>query len=331
MSFCNLGRLTTVLPKSTCLGISLSFPKTARWHVPAILCGSLYNQIHCFSNTTTQLTKYNILYFGTDDFSVTCLEAILKKRDSIIKSIQVVTPPDNINAKLTRNREVPLKQFCKSSNIVCEDAPPKTLSGWQLPSPINGDSFDIAIVVSFGYFLPKRIIQSFSKAAINVHPSLLPKYRGASPIQHAIINGDEETGVSIIELSAEKFDAGRILKQSHTKVSPGTFFDDLHTKLAIQGGQDLADTIEHLAHYQRQAKVQDESLVTHAPRFDKSAANVRWHEHTAEHIYTMHRAIGSRIPLTTLFRGKLCQNSISTNADKTRPTRSGLSQWLSKS
>src|SRR3954468_4170015 len=73
--------------------------------------------------------------------------------------------------------------------------------------------YDLGIVVSFGHFIPERIISSFTKGTINVHPSLLPKYRGSSPVQHTIINDDQETGVTVQELHDKKFDAGKILVQ----------------------------------------------------------------------------------------------------------------------
>jgi methionyl-tRNA formyltransferase len=84
----------------------------------------------------------------------------------------------------------------------------ENLDDWKVPSD---KEYDLAVVVSFGYFIPPHIISQFKYGAINVHPSLLPKYRGASPIQHAIMYGDEETGVSIQELDDKKFDAGKIL------------------------------------------------------------------------------------------------------------------------
>lgn len=79
--------------------------------------------------------------------------------------------------------------------------------------------YDLGVVVSFGYFIPAPVIHSFKHGAINVHPSLLPKYRGAAPIQHTILSGDDETGVTVQELSDKEFDAGRILAQTRV-VSP---------------------------------------------------------------------------------------------------------------
>lgn len=87
----------------------------------------------------------------------------------------------------------------------------KTLDDWNVPS---NKSYDLGVVVSFGYFIPPHIISSFKYGAVNVHPSLLPKYRGAAPIQHAILYGDSQTGVTIQELDDREFDAGRILAQT---------------------------------------------------------------------------------------------------------------------
>ncbi|KAI8929834.1 formyl transferase [Entophlyctis helioformis] len=274
------------------------------------------NRLHnppsqCLRTHTTATNKpgkpYNLLFFGSDLFSIACLEELLRRKDSLIKSVQVVTPPDNLGAKRESLRQVPLKSFCQRSGIVSVDAPPKSLKGWQAPLQPSGAPFDVAAVVSFGYFLPRRIIESFPCGAINVHPSLLPRYRGASPIQYTILNGDKTTGVSIIELSTTSFDSGRVLKQSTMDVPRNIYYDSLHKSLSEQGARDLAETLMDLEYYQKHGWAQDESLVTHAPRFDKRAAHINWAHQTKEQVFALHRAIGSRIPLTTLFRGKLCQ------------------------
>jgi len=99
-------------------------------------------------------------------------------------------------------------QFAQSQNIPCLTAPANSLKGWNLP-----ETYDIGLVASFGYFISSRIIESFSKGILNAHPSLLPKYRGASPIQYTIMNGDQYSGVSIIDLDSKHFDAGNIWLQ----------------------------------------------------------------------------------------------------------------------
>lgn len=152
-----------------------------------------------FSIGTSQ--KYNVLYFGSDLFSTKCLNALLSK-SSAINDVQVVVP---------FNQNQPLTKYALEKGLKFHRAPPHGSNWleWKLPG-----SFDLAIVVSFGYFLPAHLLSQFPKSTINVHPSLLPKYRGSSPIQYSILNKDKETGVSIIELSPISFDSGKILRQS---------------------------------------------------------------------------------------------------------------------
>ncbi|KAL2911300.1 Methionyl-tRNA formyltransferase [Polyrhizophydium stewartii] len=259
------------------------------------------------STTPRRLRPHDVLFFGSDHFSIRCIEELLARRDSLLKTIRVVTPPDNLGAKHPSQRQVPLKVFCAERGIESTDAPPKSLRNWSVPTLPDGRPFDVAVVVSFGYFLPRRVVQAFPTAAVNVHPSLLPKYRGASPIQYAVLNGDDKTGVSIIELSTDKFDAGRILKQSVVPIPKNVYFDELHDTLAAQGAVDLADVLADIEAFRQNAADQDESLVTKAPRFEKHDAYIQWHTQPKGLIYALHRAIGSRIPLITKFRGKLCQ------------------------
>ncbi|KAJ3093180.1 hypothetical protein HK102_003588 [Quaeritorhiza haematococci] len=171
----------------------------------------------------------------------------------------------------------------------------------------SGKEFDLAVVVSFGYFLPRSLIRSFPQGAINVHPSLLPKYRGAAPIQHTILNDEKETGVSIIELDYKAFDAGRILKQTTMEVPPLVFYKDLHDKLAARGAADLVSVLERLADYKRSATVQDETKVSHARKIDKTMAQIFWDAMTADQVYRLHRALGYKVPVYTHFRKRRTQ------------------------
>jgi methionyl-tRNA formyltransferase len=121
---------------------------------------------------------------------------------------------------------------------------PDWLSQWKEP--------DLAVVVSFGYFMPHRILNQFKLGAVNVHPSLLPRYRGAAPIHHSVLNGDSETGISIIELDRKRFDAGKILKQTVYEIPnhEHVLYQDLYTQLAERGGHELTDVILNFEEYQ---------------------------------------------------------------------------------
>lgn len=163
--------------------------------------------------------------------------------------------------------------------------------------------FDLAVVVSFGYFLPAPLIASFPRGGLNVHPSLLPKYRGAAPIQHTLINGDPVTGVSIIELHAQRFDAGRILNQSQMNVPPAISYKDLHDKLAHEGARLLISTLRNLDTCSSTAKPQPDTGVTKAPKITKQMARIEWDNWTAEEVLRRYRGIGHQEPLHTTLKG----------------------------
>lgn len=131
----------------------------------------------------------------------------------------------------------------------------KSLADWTLPPPPNnsdnssndGFMYDLGVVVSFGYFIPPHIISAFRYGAINVHPSLLPKFRGAAPIQHTILQGESETGVTVQELDDKEFDAGRILAQTVVDLTPVEHptYKDLSVFLANVGSDLLIDTLQN--------------------------------------------------------------------------------------
>ncbi|KAJ3412121.1 hypothetical protein HDV05_001215 [Chytridiales sp. JEL 0842] len=249
----------------------------------------------------------SVLFFGSDEFSIICCDRIARAvgggTASIISHLGIVTPPDNFR---TKHPEVPLKAFARSNQIPYYTAPPKTLKGWE-PPRLGSKLYDLGVVVSFGYFLPSPLIRSFKYGALNVHPSLLPRYRGAAPIQHTILNGDKETGVSIIELHEKEWDAGRILKQSVMPVPEDVMYKDLHDSLAKKGADDLVETISNFDHYLVNAKTQVSSEVSKAPKISKDMAIINWSDMSALRIFTLHRALGYKIPLTTTFRGKRVQ------------------------
>jgi methionyl-tRNA formyltransferase len=123
---------------------------------------------------------YNVLFFGSDDFSIRSLAQIRESVPSI-ETLQVVTPPIHRSKQSTNTP--PLYKYAKSLNMIVHQAPPKTLNDWNLPLTPDGlqhlkkgKAFDLAVVVSFGYFIPSRILSSLHHGAVNVHPSLLPKY-----------------------------------------------------------------------------------------------------------------------------------------------------------
>ncbi|RKO84881.1 formyl transferase, partial [Blyttiomyces helicus] len=187
--------------------------------------------------------------------------------------------------------------------------------------------FDVAVVVSFRYFLPGPLIRSFPAGAFNIHPSLLPKYRGAAPIQHTILGGDEVAGVSIIDLDDTTFDAGRILRQIEVPISPKIYYDELHDRLAEIGASEMFETLRKLEYhkandsYDRGAnsRSQDKTNVTYAPKIDKGMSAIDLVQMGPADVFRLHRAIGSKQPIYTTFKTKRIQLLAVHDPDTTLP------------
>ncbi|KAI9205056.1 formyl transferase [Polychytrium aggregatum] len=248
--------------------------------------------------------KHSVLFFGSDRFSVASLRRILHDKECL-SHVEVVVPRGaDYKASNPHDKDVPLKRFALENGIKVHVAPPISLKGWEMPES-SGSRFDLGIVVSFGYFIPARLIQCFSAGTLNVHPSLLPRYRGASPIDYALLNNDQSTGVSIIELHPSRFDAGKILRQASIDIPDNCYYHELHDRLAELGASQLAEVLRSLEAHKAQAQVQDSSMVTKAPKIVKSQAAIDWSGDTAEKIYRTHRAIGHRFALMATYRNKM--------------------------
>ncbi|KAI8911811.1 formyl transferase [Gorgonomyces haynaldii] len=242
-------------------------------------------------------TIHNILFFGSDAFSIASLEAILNQ-PHLFKSIAVVTPP----VQKWEPEKSLLNRYCIERGIRVQEAPKRTLNGW---THSFQQDFDLAIAVSFGYFLPGALLDQF-KRSLNVHPSLLPKYRGSSPIQYTILNKDDRTGTSIIELSRDAFDQGKILRQTEFEIPQDLYYSQLLQIVKEDGADNLVTVLSDLETFSKHAQVQDETNVTKAPKIKKEMARVDWNE-SMDSIYTKHRAIGEMFPLYCEFRTKRIQ------------------------
>ncbi|KAG1057734.1 hypothetical protein G6F43_000452 [Rhizopus delemar] len=257
-----------------------------------------------FSRSYSTTNKLKILFFGTDDFASTHLKALIdekKKDNSCIESLDLVCPPDRLTGrKLEMLTPSETKGVAELFNVPVHHTPSKakTLKQWQLPTD---KQYDLAVVVSFGYFIPPHIISRFRLGAINVHPSLLPNYRGAAPIQHAILNGDRKTGVTVQELDEREFDAGRILNQKEVNLDKSPLYSSLKKQLSQVGTELLLDTIVQLDLKKASAKTQDVSKATKAPKIKKEWSELDFKEMSAWKAEQLSRAIGEQYPLRTTY------------------------------
>jgi methionyl-tRNA formyltransferase len=242
------------------------------------------------------------LFFGTDIIAARVLEALNENKKQhfktpIVNRLEVVSNPDIIGKKNIS----PVKQYCLEKKIPLYQPLSKDKAArdqeWNLfykehLSSAAPDKFNIGIVCSFGYMIPNQLIDFFEKGMYVIHPSLLPTYRGASPIQYALLNGDKETGVSILEISKEAFDEGKILFQEKVTINPLIRYHDLALELATAGGTRIIDVLEDLDYYKLNAKPQNETgyKSSKAPKFSSEQAIIHWNEETNQQIFNKYRA-----------------------------------------
>ena len=204
---------------------------------------------------------FRIVLFGSSEFSIPSLTALLHHADVLLSpdtSLIVITPGDKPASHHSASA-CPLKHAASSSSKCRVITLPLDIgfkmSGWELPQDLVGQ-VDLGIVVSFGYMIPSQVISSFPLGMINIHPSLLPLYRGSSPIQFSLVGGDLMTGVSLIEVHEKMIDAGRILNQQPFPIPPDSTYKTLEPLLAQQGAKQLIQVLMDLKQTKEQAVLQ---------------------------------------------------------------------------
>jgi len=206
----------------------------------------------------------DIIFLGSGEFGLCCLEALQQSRH---KPVFIVSQPPHPAGRGRKQRPTAVAQWAAANSIPFLET--DNVNTEENISRIASLNPDLIVVIAFGQKIGNDLIDLPAKGAINVHASLLPRYRGAAPINRAIINGDEETGISIIEL-AEKMDAGDILGQVKTKIKPGETAGELHNRLAELAAPLLLETIDKIADASVVRVVQDHSRATLAPKLKKS-------------------------------------------------------------
>ena len=215
-----------------------------------------------------------ILYMGTPDFAVLPLKKLIEGGHEICG---VVTREDKPKGRGMKVLMTPVKEFAVTENIPVYQ--PTSLKNGELSELLSELSPEMIVVVAYGKILPKYILDFPKFGCINLHGSLLPKYRGSAPIQHAVLNGDEVTGVSTM-LMDEGMDTGAILLTSEVKIEDNDTSESMFDKLSVVGADLLLETvnkIEEITPIQ-----QDESLATYAPPIRKENAKIDWNKNVSE-------------------------------------------------
>ena len=210
-----------------------------------------------------------LIFFGTSEFA---LPALKKLYEEDFKIVGVVTQPDRPAGRDLRPQGSPVKE--EAAKLKLPILQPSSLKIENLKLEI--DSPDIAIVASYGLIIPKEVLDWPKYGCLNIHPSLLPKYRGPSPIQTAILDGQHETGVTIMKLD-EKMDHGPIIAQETLPILRKGF-TKLHDELARLGAKTLIDALPKYADGELKPVPQDDSKATTTKMINKDMGKVDWHK-----------------------------------------------------
>ncbi len=210
-----------------------------------------------------------IVFMGTPDFAAPSLSALMASH----QVVGVVTQPDRPAGRNKRLRESPVKGLARAAGIPIIQ-PPRIREGSALEALRSWDA-DVYVVVAYGQILPQALLDLPRHGTVNVHASLLPRWRGAAPIQAAIRAGDCESGVTIMLLDAG-LDTGPLLTKRALPLAPDETGQSLHDKLSLLGAELLAQTLPRYLAREIEPQAQDDSLATYAPQIKKEEGRIDW-------------------------------------------------------
>lgn len=234
---------------------------------------------------------------GTPEFAVPSLRALLRSEHEVVA---VITQPDRPKGRHLHLSPSLVKELALENHLTLLQPP--TLNDESFKRKIDELRPDLVIVVAYGQIIPGWLLRLPRYGCVNVHASLLPRYRGAAPIQRVIMDGCEITGVTMMFMD-EGLDTGDILLQSAIPIAPDDTAGDLSEKLSRLGAELLLTTIEGLSREAITPVVQDERLATHAPKVEKEEALIDW-SLSAESIRNLIRALNPQPGAYTFYRGK---------------------------
>lgn len=212
----------------------------------------------------------NIIFAGTPEFAAEALKALLASEHNVIA---VYSQPDRPAGRGRKLQPSAVKALAQAHNV--DVYQPASLRNSEAQQELNGLNADLMVVVAYGLILPIEVLQAPRLGCINIHGSLLPRWRGAAPIQRAIEAGDEQTGVTIMQMD-EGLDTGDMLVKRACPIQATDTAQDLHDRLAALGGEAMLETIELLATGTAQPEPQEDALANYASKMSKAEAQLDW-------------------------------------------------------
>ncbi|MBP5698170.1 MAG: methionyl-tRNA formyltransferase [Alphaproteobacteria bacterium] len=235
-----------------------------------------------------------IVFMGTPDFAVPILDKLVKEH--VILAVYTRAP--KVSGRGNRINKTPVHLWAEAHQIPVHT--PKSLKSEEEQAIMRSYQADLGIVAAYGLLLPQAVLDMYPKGCINVHASLLPRWRGAAPIQRAIEAGDKQSGISIMQMALE-LDAGDVLAQEATPINKNTTGGDLHDTLADIGANLLCHTLANLDTIT--PIKQDESLVTYAEKLDKTECLIDF-KMAAEKLVAKIRAFNPYPAMYFMYKGE---------------------------
>ncbi len=238
-----------------------------------------------------------VVFMGTPDFAVPSLKTLVEEKYEVIA---VVTQPDRPKGRKREKTPSPVKQVAVELGIPVYQ-PARLRKSEELQQIIDLKP-DLIVTAAYGQILPKSLLDAPPLGCINVHASLLPKYRGGAPIHQALIDGEKVTGVTIMYM-VEKLDAGDMIMQAEMPIGPEDHVGTMHDKLSQLGANLLREVLPRLIQGKVTPIPQDESQVTYAPNITREAEKIDWLR-SAEQLFNQVRGLHPWPVAFTLWRGK---------------------------
>ncbi|MCK9918258.1 methionyl-tRNA formyltransferase, partial [Microbacteriaceae bacterium K1510] len=244
------------------------------------------------------MNEARILFMGTPDFAVASLEALLEAGSNVVG---VVTQPDRPVGRKRVLTPPPVKEAALRHGLPVLQ--PEKVKEESALAEILAIAPDLIVTAAYGQILPKRLLDAPRLGCVNVHASLLPKYRGGAPIQRCIMEGETQTGVTIMYM-VEALDAGDMLSKVVVPIDERDTYGSLHDKLAVAGAELLVKTIPGLLAGELRAEQQNHEEATFAPTIKRSDEKINWSK-TAEQVYNHVRGLNPAPAAYTHYAGKV--------------------------
>lgn len=218
-----------------------------------------------------------IIFMGTPDFACPTLEKLIT--DEEFEVVAVYTREPQIAGRGHKLQNSPIHELALKYGL--KVVTPKTLRNVDAQKEFKDFHADAAVVVAYGLILPQEILDGTKLGCINIHPSLLPRWRGAAPIQRTIMAGDRETGINIIKMD-KGVDSGDVIFSEKLSLNGKETYGDLAEKLSVMGAEILVKTLKNLRDGKVVAVKQDDALATYAKKLDKAECEIKWNESAVE-------------------------------------------------